>query len=370
MITRSFSPLLLLACSTFALAACAGDDGNDDGIGGGDQPFIGEWETIVEGPAASLDLLSVGDRLTSSKNFGNRGDIEVVYGAGDTIKVEMQRFTISSSLSVADDAFGRMSGWAYNLASPEPPSPDMAEDLCFAPDQDGCYVRNYYDGQLQPVRDGVNFRVTIPAGWPGDLLLSTEDNIASGIETYPDRGDISVMGLNGNLSIDLDSGNVDIKVDPNIAHFAGCAGSADCEAAGFDPDMCSCNTPTNITVVNKVGQASNMTVDLGTADNWYTVLIENRGDFSASSDFICTATLDCDAFDSCELDSDFEDLAFHERAEVNYPGEPAIRSSGIRISLTSEDCDNILYVDGPDDFDAETLPEEKRGTLNVCVGCL
>src|SRR5690606_5545316 len=117
----------------------------------------------------------------------------------------------------------RMKLWAYNMATPAKPEPDDAEDACWAADVTGCYIRNYYEGQLQPVRDGVNFRITIPRGWDGDLLLTTEDNLEEGIESYPDRSDIIVDGLAGNLSIDMDSGNAKVRMDPATDHFAGCS---------------------------------------------------------------------------------------------------------------------------------------------------
>ena len=230
-------------------------------------------------------------------------------------------------------------------------------------------MRNYYDGQFQPVRDGANFRVTIPRGWDGDLLLTTSDNLEDGIETYPDRSDITVNGLAGNLTVDLDSGDVKVRMDPATDHFAGCPSNDTCVEMGYVMG-CGCNEPTNISIANNNGQSSNITVDVGNPDAWYTMILENRGTFSSSDDFVCTATIDCGPFSDCVIDPDYAAIPYQERAEINFPGDPAINGAGMRIALVSEACSNIVYVDGPDDYEAETFPEEKRGDLEVCVGCL
>jgi hypothetical protein len=367
MTTRLLSlPLLLVTVVPLACTGCK-DDGTDPDAGR--QPFVDDWQMELSGPAAQITSLSIGDRLTSD-NFANRGNIEVRYVDGtDQITVEMQRFTIAKTQEDADAAFERMKFWAYDIATPAAPEPDDAADACFAPDVTGCYVRNYYEGQLQPVRDGVNFRVTIPRGWDGDLTLTTEDNLEEGIESYPDRSDIIVDGLAGNLLVDMDSGNIQVRMDPTTDHYAGCSANDACVAAGYEIG-CGCSDPTNVTIANSTGQASNITVDVGNPDAWYTMVLENRGTFSAGDEFVCTATIDCDAFDDCQIDPDFATIDYQERAEVNFPGEPAIAGAGIRIALVSETCANITYTETENDYEIEVFPTEKRGDLHVCVGCL
>jgi hypothetical protein len=360
---------VISVAATASLTGCPAPDDPTDIR----QPFLDEWVTEAELPAAQFVKLSIGDRI-SSDNFSNRGNIEVVYEAGtDVITIEMQRFTIAKSEADAQEAFGRMQYWGFNLSSPEKPTEELEmTDGCGVPDPDNidtCYVRAYYDGLFQPVRDGANFRVTIPAGWEGDLELTTSDNLEEGIDTYPDRSDVTVDGLNGNLLVDMDSGNVNVRLDPNIKHFAGCSANDDCEAMDYAMG-CGCSEPTNVSIANKSGQASNITVDVGAADNWYTMILENRGTFSSSDDFVCNATIDCGAFADCVIDPDYAALESQERAEINFPGTPAVEGAGIRISLVSEACANIRYVDGIEDYDTDPLPEEKRGELRACVGCL
>jgi hypothetical protein len=365
MTTRLLSlPLLVLA----ALPLACQDD-NGPGIGEGREPYVDQWRTELSGPASQINRLSIGGRLASD-NFANRGNIEVRYLPGiDQITIEMQRFTIAKTQQDADAAFGRMKLWAYDITSPKAPKPADDPKRCWADGVSRCFVRNYYEGQLQPVRDGVNFRVTIPAGWNGNLDLVTTDNLGEGIDSYPDRSDIIVAGVAGNLNVELDSGNVQIRMDPNTKHFGSCPNNDTCVAMGYAMG-CGCSEPTNISIANRTGQSSDITVDVGNPDAWYMMILENRGTFSAGGEFVCTATIDCASFEQCEIVEDYAALPYHERAEVNFPGEPAISGAGMRISLVSESCSNIVYVNGPQDFEAEDFPEDKRGDLNVCVGCL
>lgn len=365
MTKRTLFPAILLVTSVVATSTgCTPPDPVTESA-----PFVDEWQVEATLPAATFLNLYVGDRLTSD-NFANRGNIEIIYEAGATeITIEMQRFTVAKTEADAQEAFDKMHYWGYNLATPEKPSDAIIPDACDQPDHDTCYIRAYYDGLFQPVRDGANFRITIPAGWEGDLALTTEDNLEEGIETYPDRSDIRVDGLNGNIAVDLDSGNVEVKLDPNIKHYAGCSANDDCEAMGYIVG-CGCSEPTNVSIANKTGHASNITVDVANADNWYTMVLENRGMFSSSDEFVCNATVDCDSFPECVIDPDYAMVEAREDVEVNYPGMPAVEGAGIRISLVSEACANIKYVEGPGDYDADVMPEEKRGELRVCAGCL
>jgi hypothetical protein len=359
----SRSLLVVAVTPTVACTTCGTEGfelGDDDGPSflEGREPYVDEWVMEMAGPAAQIENLSIGDRLTGD-NFANRGDIEVRYVTGtDQITIFMQRFTIARDEEDAEASFDRMKFWAYDIATPAPPTPADAPHGCWQPDVTGCYVRNYYEGQLQPVRDGVNFRVEIPVGWDGDLILTTEDNLGEGIDTYPDRSDIIVDGLAGNLLVDMDSGNISVRMDPETEHFAGCPATDDC------------SEPTNVSIANKAGQSSNITVDVGNADAWYTMILENKGTFSAGDEFVCEATIDCAPFDTCEIDPIYADVPYQERAEINYPGDPASNGAGMHIALTSDACNNITYTRGPEDYDIGEFQTEKRGDIDVCVGCL
>jgi hypothetical protein len=368
MIKRLLTPSLLL-CAAASIGGCPNDD---TPIDAGREPYIDEWETVLEVPGSSLGelgYLSIGDRETMT-NFANRGDVEVRYDPAATgLKVEMQRFTIAKSQDIANDAFDHMQVWIFDAATPARPNTFIPEeDGCFIEGATSCYIRAYYDGQSQPVRDGANFRITLPAGWDGKLDIITEDNLEEGVGVYPDRSDVSVYNAAGSVGVDLDSGNVTISLDPNIAHFAGCSASASCEEMGF-PMMCGCTDPTTVTVLNGTGQASNIVVDVP-ANKWYTAKLENQGTFSAGAEFVCTATIDCESFEDCVLDPAYTTIEYQERAEINWPGDPAVMGTGVNINITSQDCANIDYIEGKDDYETEVFPNEQRGNLRLCSGCV
>lgn len=149
MTTRSIPTALLSAIATVVVFGCS----NPPPVTGEDRAaHVDEWRTEAELPADQFTFLSIGDRETSD-NFANRGDVEVLYVDGATsIKIEMQRFTIANDPADVDEAFGRMHYWGYDKSTPEKPSDAIAEDLCTNPEISSCYIRAYYDGQLQPVR--------------------------------------------------------------------------------------------------------------------------------------------------------------------------------------------------------------------------
>ena len=56
--------------------------------------------------------------------------------------------------------------------------------------------------------------------------------------------------------------------------------------------------------------------------------------------------------------------AYHQALDRQLKlGEPA-------LFLNLGGVANITYVDGPEDHGSDSLPEEKRGEIKVCVGCL
>lgn len=323
--------------------------------GGGEArvPFVDEWDTVFEAPASDYTLLKVGGRI-SGDNFANRGDIEVDFVEGSTqIRVQMQRFTVAGDLDEAEDNFARMSSWAYDLEVPQPPDEAIAAFACGLADSTRCHLRPYFDGLFQPSRDGVNFRISLPSGWAGELILGTSDNLADDI--YPDRSDVDVEGLAGDLSVDMDSGRLHVRLDPQLPHYADCPDSAECEALGHGAE-CSCEQPTSIRARTGTGAAANMEVELADPDRWYSVRLEN-----SASDSTCTVALDCSPFDGCELDTSEPGTL---SAELNFPGAPATAGSGIEISLLSEGCGLVDFVEGPEDYGL-LVREEQRGLLTL-----
>jgi hypothetical protein len=301
------------------------------------QPVRDEWREELVLAAAGVRHLVVGGVLTSD-NFANKGDIEVRYEEGGSeIHVELQRFTFAKSMTDAEQAFGRMSLWAYDLVSVEKPRDEIMQAACGVSDGDFCQIRVYYDGLYQPVRDGANLRVTLPRGWDGTLALETADNLIEEPE-YPDRGDILVDGLAGNLEVRLDAGRVQVRLDPAYAL-----------------------QPASIVVEARSGRAAEILVDVP-PDNYYTAELANP---DAPFDPGCDVAIDCEAFPDCQLEPD-NTLAV-ARATINYPGLPTPEGSGVHIDLHASACSMIDYADSPADY--EHPATELRGNVRLCSGC-
>ena len=297
-----------------------------------------EWREELVLPAAKLRHLLVGGVL-SSDNFANRGDIEVRYEEGSSeIRVELQRFTVAKSEDDAEQAFERMSLWAYDVESVDKPSELSMDSACSVSAGDFCQIRTYYDGLFQPVRDGANIRVTLPRGWDGTLELETTDNIDEGIE-YLDRGDVLVDGLAGNLEVRLDAGRVRIRLDPAYALESG-----------------------SVQVEAHDGLAAEILVDVP-PDNYYDAVLENP---DAPFDPGCVVSIDCESFPDCQLDPE-STLAF-QRAPINYPGLPTPEGTGIHIDLRSHACSMIDFAESPSDYE-QPPATELRGNVRLCSGC-
>lgn len=312
-------------------------------------------------PAAEFSRLIVGGRLTDD-NFANRGDIEILHVEGSTqIVVELQRFTFASSAEQAEEAFARMSLWAYGLDAVERPSEAIAGDACGFGESDSCQLRTYYDGLFQPVRDGANIRVTLPRGWTGELELVTEDNVADG--DYSDRGDVLVDGLAGRLQVELDSGRARVQLDSSYEQYPGCPANDSCIEAGMAPG-CGCSDFGHVRIEARNGQAADILVDVP-SQNYYTATLRND---DPQLELGCSVVIDCAAFPDCTLDPDFEDAVAQKRAAINDPGPPAAAGTGIHVNLHSGACAMIDHAEAPSDW-VEGESVEVRGSIRLCSGC-
>jgi hypothetical protein len=352
------------------LAACCPDsppDSADSTETGLDEPISGRgpyrdiWREELVLPAAALWRLIVGGRLTND-NFANRGDIEILHVEGNTqIVVQLQRFTFASSAEQAEDAFARMSLWAYALAEVQRPDEAIASDACGSSEADHCQLRTYYDGLFQPSRDGANMRVILPRGWTGELELVTEDNLLEG--DYSDRGDVLVDGLAGKLSVELDSGRARVRLDSSYEHYPGCPANDSCVEAGMGPD-CGCSEFGYVRIEARDGQAADIVVDVP-SQNYYSAMLHND---DPQLELGCSVEIDCESFPDCALDPDFEDAVSIEQAAINDPGPPAVAGSGIHVDLHSGACAMIDHAEAPVDW-IEGEATEVRGSIRLCSGC-
>ena len=356
----------------FALAllatACNGNTGDDDTSGTTAlQPFETEWETVVNTsfPVADIGTISIG-RKVFNENFANRGDIEVAFDQdGETIIVEMRKYTLVGTQDEANAAFDKISLWAYvNSGNPSKPSDMDPADDCTAAWQDGCQVLAYYDGQSQPVRTGVDFKVHLPKAYRGTLNVTTEDNLAE--DAYKLRGDVTVLDLCSNGDIELENGVAQIRMCPGLQETPTCSDTLvqECEDLKWDPSGCGCDDFGQLKVASSEPYAANIIIDFPGDSVWANVSLENL-----ASD--CLAKFD-NCGGNCTLEQSGETL-YKGKAEYNYPGMPAIPGVGFAINAEAGGCAGVFYADGPDDYvdgAMDSPKNETRGDLVTCTGCL
>ncbi|MBL8945237.1 MAG: hypothetical protein JNK45_18875 [Myxococcales bacterium] len=388
--------------ATFALAlsgllpAC--DGGSKPSENSNQSPFRDKWRTEHEGAfefvdemgAPTISSIIVGNSLGSNDNFVNRGDVILKFdGEPNTIKIEFRRFTFAESEEAAGEVYDKLQLWAFNSSTGTPKKPDEMdeEDRCGGendngdpyPWQEGCAVYVYYDGQSQLQRAGADIRVTLPADYRESVDVATSDNVIE--DSYPNRGNVCVEGLNGTVDIELQNGLAFVSVVAESAYPAcppasveACENWDDPDTEGPDPWSKNCDcinlgyNPGNVKVESLEPSSANITVDVP-ADLWTSFRAENAGENSVSGKN-CPSTIG--AIGSVEYDQGGND-----------PNKPWLRSGiankpeaapagGFRLDLKSNGCESVAEVEAPKDWDAEiTDPEsELRGNIEVCAGCL
>lgn len=331
----------------------------------------------VDPPGDEVASLTIGGTEVS-ENFINRGDVEVYFnGPEGKITVELRRFTFAPDAATAQDNWDRMIPWNYS-GTVVAPSDEIMDEDCTDAFRNGCQIRVWYDGQTQPVRDGADIRVTLPPSYVGHLDIVTEDNVVE--DEYPDHGDVTINNLRGSAEIELDSGNVMVKLADDILEGPTCGPEAVAACENYtDPDSmepkpwdtsCGCTDFGQVKVSTRPERAANITVDIP-GDLWGTTNMENaQPGMKKSDETLCTASVDdCKGIDACEdliYDANFP---WKRQTEFNDPGDFAPAGAGFGFPLKSEGCQIVNYVNGPDDWGKE-LKDEKRGDLLVCNGCL
>ncbi len=385
---RSISRILpLLVLPMLALAVACGDDGGDDG-GDVKAPRKDQWDPVVQSfpfPQSGdtpVTTLTIGG--SNPENWTNRGDIEVyLTGPDNEITVEMRRFTSADSDDQANDNYANMSLWAF--ASSGVGKPDEQDPLTNCTTNgvwlDGCQIRVYYDGLQQPIRDGADLRVTLPASYNGELIVNTTDNIED--SQYVDRSDVKIKGLRGNAEVELDSGNVDVFFARDARPGEGLCDPATIDACEtfVNPDTmeddpwsidCPCTDYGALQVSSRVSQSTNITVDIPSG-LWATANSNNKHPgLTTISTPTCTADTNCDGL-SCRDESFEESKPWRRQTEFNDPNptdaSTAVATGGYNMILTSESCSDVDFHPAPEDFENE--PEvETRGNILVCSGCV
>ncbi len=367
-------------CSAFGLGcglalallstACNGDDAGTSATGDpfAVYPFEDEWREVVNTsfPLDTVKTITIG-RREFSDNFASRGDIEVLFDQDtETIIVEMRKYAMQGDQAEAEEAFSKLSLWAYSSSgNPDQPSQMDEADNCVEGWQDGCKIYVYYDGLSQPVRSGADFRVHLPRGYRNLLNVETEDNTSE--DAYKQRGDITIKDLCGSATLRMENGVAKVRMCPELEEGPTCSADqiANCEAMNWDAN-CGCTDFGQLKITSLDPYAGNITVDFP-AGLWANVSMENT---VAGSE--CLASFDNCNDGSCVLDQSAENLA-KGKAEYNYPGEPATPGVGYAFNLEANGCETVFYVDEPDDYvlgEMESPKSEQRGNLSVCTGCL
>lgn len=382
----------LLSCALL-LCACpveeppVGGDTDGPSFEDGPAPVEDEWEPLVDQPfdASAVQTLIVGGKETSD-NFANRGDITVVYEDTDRIRVDIRRFTQALSQAEADGDFGRLSLWAYATSGNPSPPPDMdPADLCFDPSgdtawQDGCQIRIYYDGLVQPSRTGADIRITLPQSFTGELSVTTEDNAAD--PDYHDRSEVCIESLAGSADVELGAGEAFVTLADDVTPFPLCSDAEveACEAVGWIQG-CDClltqGQASSLAIRSGDGQAANATVDVPES-LWGRYNMVNMMDGQDPDDDSpgahCKSTVDAGPGVMGDVGLDLENAPWVNTGLLNQPPAPALNGAGYGFSLTTDRCEVVTTTQSPDDFvgqgNGELQDTTERGNLSICAGCL
>jgi hypothetical protein len=321
----------------------------------------------------------IGGGRTSDGNFANQGDVIVkADGPNGYITVEMRKFAWVESEDAAEEAFPRLELWAFstNVDNPRPPDDmDPGADCSVDGWQEGCGIRVYYDGQLEPQRFGADLRVTLPEEYRHNINVFTSDNDFD--DDYLNRGNVCISNLNGTADVELEQGLAFVILDEDTSPAPACPPD-DIEACenATDPDTgddaawnenCPCYNYTHGFGAAKVespdGAAASVTFDVP-SDLWAVFSLTNDGENQSPE---CVADV---LWDEAELEP--QDRPWKKRGEANHPAA-AIAGFGFSITGISGDCANVLFTEDPEDYKGDGKSDEQaaetRGNLTLCDGC-
>lgn len=361
----------------------------------GDDPPVADERPFREGwtPEATIPFVHTGDdgELLIAKvsiggpagpdNFANRGDVVVLFDAEpDTMRVELRRFTMASTDPSAQEQLGLLGLWAYegSLLLPEHKA---AEDGCLDGWRSECQLRVFADALSQREVSGADLRVHLPPDYRGVVQVQTEDD--SALSDYLNRGDVCIDGLPGSAEVQLHSGRAWVRVADEVTPTPTCpaADVAACEAFTM-PDAegrpvpvpwapeCPCLAEGHgygrVTVDSRNQDVTDITVDVPPG-LWGALSLQNRLHQALVRDCTATVTLPGEA-----LELDPPDNEAEADGLMNFPGVPALRGGGYRLTLESGTCGPVAFAEGPEDFAAagDEPPVERRGDLEVCSGCI
>jgi hypothetical protein len=316
-------PKLVWTALLAGLAACGADEPTTTTA----QLFEDDWEIVLDAVPFPADTtrLRVGGLLYED-NWSNRGDIEIRYeGTPGEISLEFKRFTFAIDEAHARENFERLQPWTYALAEPIAPDEAPVGADCAEVWREDCWVRVYYDGQLQPLRDGAHMRVVLPTTWEGELVVTTEDR---DVDLFDEpSSDVSVVGARGSIDISMQGGQASVALGSAVEEApleCDVAQHETCDLAAWDQGdrSCPCSRFGETTVGSYSNAVPTITVDVP-SDLWATARLEALEQAQPQPEVRCRD------FDLCEFDVDTSTFDVH--ATLNRPGPTASPAGGWSI---------------------------------------
>ncbi|WAS94233.1 hypothetical protein [Nannocystis punicea] len=334
-------------------------------------PREGPWEVVVDAvpfPLADIHTLTVG-RREYEENFANRGVVEVLFDhEAETITVELRKYVFGDAIDAQE--LDRLSLWAYAAPGNPVPHPDPATDCTQGAWKDGCSIYAYYDGKSQPARMGMDFRVHLPTGYRGRLLVTTEDNITE--ESWPRRGDVTVVDLCSSGEIFLEAGRANIRMCRDLSPAPECPPEdvQACDDFPFDGSEawsadCPCDQSLFGQLLVRAAQpwAANIILDVP-GDVWLNAALQN---IELMKPHDCKPKM-TDCGPNCQLVDDDE---YSITAEFNYPSAAAPSGAGFNFFAASGACTKVAFAaPGEPWTPGQTPSEELRGLVKLCTDCL
>jgi hypothetical protein len=234
--------------------------------------------------------------------------------------------------------------------------------------QDGCGIRVYYDGQLEPQRFGADLRVTLPEEYRHEVHVVTSDNDFD--EDYLNRGNVCISNLNGSVDVDLEQGLAFVILDSQTRPGPTCTDEeiAECDSwpDGAWHQDCPCKEFGAARVETAASAAASITFDIP-SDLWGVFKLDNKGGNQSPT---CSATVN---LPDSDVDLDPHDNDWELSGTANRPSSEATPGAGFIIGGTSEDCADVLYTEDPEGYAGDGKSEEQsletRGNLTLCSGC-
>ena len=334
-------------------------------------PFVDDWQTeeTIQLPFTTdggydVSTLRIGGTAVE-ENFFNRGDVVVVYDADPgEMTIEARRFAHARDEDGANDIFGRLQLWLSDGDFAHPSQvPDLGESGCYVGMwRDGCGIRTWYDGLIQPQQSGMDLRVHLPADFLANVIVTTEDNILA--DDYRNRGNVCLWDAPASATIELASGQALVKMAGDLKATPTCADEdfAACEAADWASD-CPCRLQGHApSVVKVLGATADVAVSLPSSA-FANLIAENQQGEPTPGDH-CFARIDVPGADLDEGSFDWK--------QTGVNGPRGAIAAAMSVSAFSKKCDPVHFVESPEVFSrgSEGPLDPRRGDITICDGCI